>query len=582
MLNPLKRRIKLNVPLAEISYHGPDAGISFRWNRLRLLIPYHRLPLTASLGSLLEEFKAGLTGDITLYLEGHRLTFYIEISEVKVDEEVIHRLTDFTARIEDVVKQIKSLAEKDALTLEKAQIILYQKGFQFDDSHVHRILAKVIDSLPPRKIVEQLPFPLAHLNYDAGGIRFYSKNTRFEVEKNKLPVEVGPALERIKSNFAGDIIFHIETTCLQQWDSSQGQLQTGQVSREVKNVEMDTAMPRLFRTLRNQLIRDAVKQLIDKASMSPDSIKNLLEEWGLDLKHQEIARELVSTTPPWSEEKDVNVPLKDVVYHDDGIVVPVSGQNIRISSKNLAFTTYQQLEEIKHRFEGDLKIHVFEPFQFVWDEEKEQLTIERQKAVKIKLNIDDETVVQLKKTHRFYFEREEEKGVDVDGKVPEQSGSAGPAGADSRQPDETLGAAAAKETTADKERVGETAAELAVDLPRPVPAVPAAELENKDYHADSIHILEKMADKIYVTTQDLWFRIGDRLVWERPGQASATYIFHWPEEELEFFVGKIWVAELEEIRKDKDSSGYITRVYRKLENLSGWEKNLKRAVKKKG
>ena len=580
MLSLLKKKIKLDVPLAEISYHAPDAGISFQWNRLRLLIPYHRLPLTASLGSLLEEFKTVLEGDLTLWLECRRFTLDIEIIEVKVTEEVIHRLSGITSRIEDVVKQIKSLVEQESLTLEKAQIILYQKGFQFDDSHVHRILVKIIDSLPPRKIVEQLPFPLAHLNYDARGIRFYSKNTRFEVEKNKLPVEVGPAVERIKSNFTGDITFHIETTNLQQWDSSQGQLQTGQVSREVKNIEVDATIPRLFKALRNQLVRDAIKQSIDNRSISMDSIKSLLEGWGLDLKHREIAKELISTTPPWTQEKDLNVPLKDILYHDDGIAVPVAGQNMRISSNNLAFTTHQQLEEIKHRFEGYLKIHVFEPFQLAWDEEKEQLTIERQKAVKIKLTIDDETIEQLKKAYRRYIEKVVEP--DVENAAPDQPG---PAADPLAHASETTAADKDTKDTAVETAVEPTlekAAEFIVDLPRPVSKIPAAELENKAYHVESIHILEAMADRIYMTTQDLWFRIGDRLVWERPVKDSATYIFQWPEEELEFFVGKIWVAELQEIREDRESSGYITRVYRKLEDLARWKKNLKRAINKKG
>jgi hypothetical protein len=576
MLNLLKRKVTLEVPLAELLYHAPDAGISFQWNRLRLLIPYHRVPFLVSLGPLLEEFKSNLSGNLTLYLDCNRLTFQIEITRVKANEEVIHRLTEVIDRIEGVVKQVKSLVEQDSLTLEKAQIVLYQKGFQFDDSRVHRILVKVIDSLPPRKIVEQIPFPLAHLNYDARGIQFYNKNTRFEIDKSELPVEVGPALERIKNNFTGDITFHIETTSLQQWDSSLGLLQTGQVSREVKNIEMDNRIPRIFKSLRNQLIRDAIQQMIDTASVSLASLTQLLEGWGLDLKHREIARELVSTTPPWTEEKDVKVPLSDIVYHDDGIVVPVADQNIRISSKNLVFTSHQKLEEIKHRFEGNLRIHVFEPFQLVRDEEKDQLIIERQKAVKIKLSIDEEAAGQLKSAYQRYITKEE---TGNEAAVPDTSGSAG------IDISGFNGAVVPEEVMAEETGGGRTAeerGEMVVDLPRPVPNVPVMELENKNYHRESILILEKMADRIYMTSQDLWFRIGDRLVWERPGKDAATYIFQWPEEELEFFVGKIWVSELQEIREDRDSSGYIARVYRKLENLARWEKNLKRAIKRKG
>ena len=88
MLNLLKKKIKLNIPLAEISYHGPDLGISFNWNRLQLLIPYHRLPIKAAIGPLLEEFKTSLQGKgiIAVYLECHRVTFNIEITDVKINK----------------------------------------------------------------------------------------------------------------------------------------------------------------------------------------------------------------------------------------------------------------------------------------------------------------------------------------------------------------------------------------------------------------------------------------------------------------------------------------------------------------
>jgi hypothetical protein len=583
MLNLLKKKVKLNIPLSEIFYHDPDMGISFQWNQLQLLIPYHRLPIKASIGPLLEEFKTSLhgKGTIIIYLECHRLTYNIEITDMKISKAVIQRFTDFTSRIEGIVKQIKSLVEKDSLNLEKTQIVLYQNGFQFDDSQVHRILNKIINSLPPRRTMEKLPFPLSNLNYNSKGIRFYNRDTQFEVEKNKLPVEVGPAMERIKSNFTGDITFHIETSYLHRWDTGQGRLQVGQISREVKDIEVSPGIPRIFKTMRSQFIIESVKALINDASMSLDSVKNLLEEWGLNLKHQEMAYELVSSIAPWTEEKDINVPLKDVTYHDDGIVVPVADQNMRISAKNLSFETNQLLENIKQTFEGNIKIHVYQSLQFLWNEEKEQLTIERKKAVKIKMSMDDETVNRLKKIYWLYIE----KGVEIstDSTLPDQyeypadeslQKAGEPVLVETVAADDTIEAQTTKEP-------GQNKGESFMDLPRPVDQVPLSELTNKDYDAKCIHTLEKMADQIYMTTQDLWFRIGDRLIWERPEKDSATHIFEWPEEDLEFFVGKIWIADLREIREDKEETGYITRVNHTPHDVSRWERYLKRAIKKK-
>ena len=582
MLNLLKKKIKLNIPLAEISYHGPDLGISFNWNRLQLLIPYHRLPIKAAIGPLLEEFKTSLQGKgiIAVYLECHRLTFSIEITDVKINKAVLQRFADFTSRIEGIVKQISSLVEKDSLNLEKTQIVLYQNGFQFGDSQVHRILTKIINFLPPKKTIEKLPFPLANLNYNSKGIRFYNRDTQFEVEKNKLPVEVGPAMERIKSNFIGDITFHIENSYLHRWDTGQGRLQVGQISREVKDIEVGPGIPRVFKTMRNQLIMESIRKLISDASLSLDSIKNLLEEWGVNLKHQEIAYELVSNIAPWTEEKDINVPLKDITYLDDGIVIPVAGQNMRISAKNLSFRTNRLLENIKQTFEGHIKIHVYQSLQIAWDEEKEQITIDRKKAVKIKISIDDDTVNRLRKIYWLYIE----KGVEVGANAAFPDQSPYPAGesqpkAGQSEPLETVEAEHTIETST-VEEPGRSSEASFMDLPRPVDQVPLSELTNKDYDAKCIHILEKMADQVYMTTQDLWFRIGDRLIWERPGQDSATHIFKWPEEDLEFFVGKIWTADLQEIREEKEETGYITRIKHTPDDLSRWERYLKRALKK--
>ena len=594
----LKKRIKLNIPLSEISYHEPGIGFSFKWNRLRLLLPYLRLPLTASLGPLLEEFKSTFDGDVTFFLEGHRLNFNIEITDIKVNEEVIHRFSRQTSRIEEVIKQIKFLLDQENLTFEKAQIILYQKGFQFDDPRVHSILTRIIDTLPPRKVVEKVPFPLSNLHYHSRGIHFYNKETQFDVDKSRLPVEVGPALERIKGNFTGNIVFHIETSYLLRWNSTQGHLQSGQMSREIKGIEIPPNLPTAFRILRNRFIVEAVKTSIANRSISPENIKTLLEDWGLSIKHQEIGLELLANIETWTEEKDIRVPLQDIVYQDDYIVVPVEGHNMKISALNLAFETHRMLDNFKQSLEGDIGIHLYQPLHFKWDEEKEHLAIEPQKSVKIKLNIDEDTVKRLKKLHWLVVE----KGINIgaDGTLLEQfpfpEEETGTGAQTIEESDETSGVEIPPRTTTESENVGEkpsreenetitptdtpAAKGFTLDLPRPIEKIPYQDLENQKYDIRGLQVLEGMADKMYMTTQDLWFRIGNRLIWERPGLDSATYLFEWPEEDLEFFVGKIWVSELKEIREDKEGTGYITRVSHTPGDLTRWKSNLQRALKK--
>ncbi len=120
--------------------------------------------------------------------------------------------------------------------------------------------------------------------------------------------------------------------------------------------------------------------------------------------------------------------------------------------------------------------------------------------------------------------------------------------------------------------------ELIPDLPTLINTVPLSELENQKYHPECIRILEGIANQIYMTTRDLWFRVGDRLIWERSEPGSATYIFRWPEEDLGFFVGKIWVSTLEEIRKDKENTGYLAKVSHIPRDIPQWEDKIKQAL----
>jgi hypothetical protein len=198
------------------------------------------------------------------------------------------------------------------------------------------------------------------------------------------------------------------------------------------------------------------------------------------------------------------------------------------------------------------------------------------------MSMDDETVNRLKKIYWLYIEKGVE--INIDSPLPEQyQYLADESSLQVEEPElvETVTTTEHTIETQTTEEPGQKKENSFMDLPRPVDQVPLAELTNKDYDAKCIHILEKMADQIYITTQDLWFRIGDRLIWERPEKDWATHIFEWPEEDLEFFVGKTWIADLREIRENKEETGYITRVNHTPDDVSRWQRYLKRAIKKR-
>jgi hypothetical protein len=283
------------------------------------------------------------------------------------------------------------------------------------------------------------------------------------------------------------------------------------------------------------------------------------------LPHEETAQHVIAAIPPWTVEKDVNVPLKDVIYRDDEILVPIEGENMKIPGRNLPVKTDHQVEDFKHSIEGHINIHIYRPFQFVWDRADRQLAFDKKRAVKIKINIDEEAREQFKRVCWVYIEMGAE--ITSSGSSENQSQQSG---------DEAPAADVEAAFPAQNQK------EDILDLPRPIDKIPFSELTARGYDAQFIRVLEEMADKTYITSKDLWFRINDRLIWERPDFRKATYIFEWPEEELEFFIAKIWASGLQDLRKDKEGSGYIGRVNHTPRDVTRWETNLNKILKKKG
>jgi hypothetical protein len=108
-------------------------------------------------------------------------------------------------------------------------------------------------------------------------------------------------------------------------------------------------------------------------------------------------------------------------------------------------------------------------------------------------------------------------------------------------------------------------------------------------------IIEKLKGQIYMTSIDLWFRIGDILIWERPEskpqktneeakKSHATYIFKWPEPEqpLDIFIAIIWSYKFDYNRKKYSKTGCIKTINHTYEDkLKGWKSKLIDIILKK-
>lgn len=534
-----KQQFLKKIPLKEITYI--PKGISFQWDFIQITIPYSRVPIKFSLTvNLLEEFKTSFQGSITICIISQWLDSRIEMKEVKVENHVIQKFKETASFIQNIIDKVTARVVEKTLTFKKTRSILKENGFQFDKSKIHRILSEIVNSMPFQKIVQKISIPLSSLDYHSNEIRFFHNNIQLDVKKNKFPFEVGPILEKEKIHFKGDIVFHIGIISNYQWNVDLEQLLVEQGSQEIKKVEIHQETLKTFKQYRCQRICPAIKKLIDESSISLENAESILIDWGLGLKHKEIAAHIVSTISSWTEEKKCDVFLKEITYNDNHIIVPINGRKIRILASSLPFKTNHVLEKIKDVFEGQIRIDLYQSFKFIWNQKLQKLEIEKIIPLKFKIKINEEILKKFEKIHWLYIGLLEKVGPILAEKII-------------------------------RERL------ISLDK------IPKEVIESKGYDRKCIRILEEMADDIYLmeAESDLWFRIKDRLVWERPIFGAATYIFNWPQEELNLFIARIWISELQDIRKNRKESGYIDRVIHTPDDISVWEWNLKQKLKKK-
>ncbi len=543
---PLLRVIdRVPLPISMLNYHSNR--IAFLYKNTQLEVGEDRLPFKAH--PVLEEIKEFLKGEIAFHIEISPIRKWEEhlgkgslqvgqvilgVRRVEMKPETVDSLVQMRSQWEDIIKELKSWAEKGTLNLEKARTLWHAHGFPYDDNQIRQMLAEIILQLPPKQKIKMHLLPLSEVDYCQEGVRFWYNKVQLEAKASQLPFEIGPILEKIKTSLTGRFAFHIEISYFYKWDLSKRDFQAGEVIQGVDRVEVYHQTLEDFKKLRCQRVFAAVKQLIANQSISLEKVEAILKDWGLALGHQEMAKQIAATIPSWTVEKDYQVLLKDITYQNDEILVPIEEEKLRISATDLPFTTSPILENIKEIFDGYISIHGYHPFQLVWDEVKQRLAIEKKRAIKIRIYIDEKTLQRLEKIRKLYIQL--------------------------------------------CEKMDPFTAKKVLRPLTPVSTVPTSYLESKPYDPECIRILESIADTIYMTDRDLWFRIKNRLVWERAEFGAATYIFEWPVEELEFFIGRIWISELQDIRRDPESR-YVNRVIHTPEDVSQWEWNLKKRLR---
>lgn len=522
--------VELQVPLSQLHYDSHC--FRFKWNEAWLAVPYEQQRLLKIKdGYFLEIFKGIFKTKIAIRISWNRIFQNIDDIHVETSSTNAEEIADISSRIEQCVSDIRSLVKKRELSLEKAQAALAARGLECDDEKVHGILSEIIDKMEPQKEPVSAKVPLRDIEYGQYEVTFHHLGKSFQVDKDELhPFETGPILNKIKSQLKGAITFRIDRDCLVKWDCKNTKLLVGDVRMGVEKVDIASETLDSFKELRAKMICDAINAL-DRKTISIKQVKLILEEWGLDLDHQEIGQMIADAIPQWRVELSFQLPANQVQYSSDGITLTLGqGREESIPSAELPFGTSDVLEGIKGILEGNINIILRYTKGFIWDKTNKRLAI-GQGNKSYEVTVDDEFLKSI-------------KFLDVPFVYPLDSGTvSGPTRIDS------------------------------YGTPR-----------KKGYysHECSIflkYIVEQAKGDTYMTSVDLWFKIDDILIWERPKYSAATYIFHWPDKPLNTFIHETWGKTLEDIRDNGSESGYITRAIHDQDyGLFSWKRDMKSKI----
>ncbi len=307
---------------------------------------------------------------------------------------------------------------------------------------------------------------------------------------------------------------------------------------------------KVMEDLRYRIACDSIKNLItgetlslnrfiDRGTLNLDEVGNILQKWGFNLS-KKTRKRLIGSIPFWVEKGRVAIPLKDIEYHDSDISFFLNGDKLTIPAKLLPFKSGPIVDTVRDILPGHLDAFIDRKFYLKAGTAPNLLKLEGEYVLRKVIKVDSTSLQIFEQIDRL----KKRRGVDNAKMITTA----------------VFGLCAPREVR------------NLQNLPPKFLKKPTTGLRRPMWDPQCAYILTRMADICYATTKDLWFKIGDILVWEEPKYSKATYIFEWPEEPLQTFIFRTWIAALTVIRNSSDY-GYLDRANH-TPNIRDWEKNL--------
>lgn len=246
--------------------------------------------------------------------------------------------------------------------------------------------------------------------------------------------------------------------------------------------------------------------------------------------------------PPWTEPRNVAVPLKDIEYRDSGVLIPLNGERVSIAAELLPFKTSTVINKVKYVFESNLTASIYKISRLRWESGRKQLEIENTYALGEEIKVGKADLEIFGKIESFYNKLR-------------------------RKYDPFKASSFLEKAAGDSKPVKLT----------DVKKAPKSIWKDPKYDKGCVRFLIAYTNTCFITGRDFWFRKGDRLAWEEPRRSKATYIFKWPVEPLQVFICRVWISALKDIRGDP-KSGYIGRVIHDRKNRLNWEANVRKYI----
>ena len=372
----------LRIPLSRVDYYAD--GMGFQWDRAHLIIPYQKVSLSIKpvSAALLEEFKSGLSGDLVVKLRCRRFDLEVDIGEIKIDLDPSHAqiIEDVVSRVGRMVSEIQSLAAGGSLTIEKARAILQKDGRSIEDFKIRKILAEILNPSWVQNQVEQISLPLSGLVFVPGGILLPFKDARLEVPQDLLPFKVDPDLSEIKAFLKGELTVDVELTSLPKWDPERHAIGADEVFRKVIRV---SSSPKTNQNIEQVLQRwkktvGSLMSMAESESLTWERAQELFRENGFTdeggLDHQ-ILEKIVNRLPIGQRTERYSVPLSELSYQPDKVLVPVGNGRIEIPLNQFPFEVGSILEEIKAALPGQAEISLRFATFYKWSSEGRKLLV---------------------------------------------------------------------------------------------------------------------------------------------------------------------------------------------------------------